>query len=82
MILNTFRQEYFLPSQETTYLGFIFRTTNILLSVTEDKKEKIKKAYISYLGKELLKTMELSSQETSYVPLEHWINVKQVHWKI
>ena len=51
----------FLTSQEITYLGFIFRSTNILLSATEDKKEKIKEAYISYLGKESLKTMELSS---------------------
>ena len=31
-----------LPSQETTYLGFIFNPANILLIVKDDKKEKIR----------------------------------------
>ena len=50
-----------LPSQEITYLGFIFNPANILLIVTDDKKEKIQQWCISFLEKESLKIRELAS---------------------
>ena len=51
----------FSPTQKNTYLGFIFDSINILLSVTDDKKEKIEKSCDSYLVKESLKIRELAS---------------------
>ena len=41
----------FLPTQKLTYLGFIFDSVNMLLSVTDDKKDKIDKSCNSHLQK-------------------------------
>ena len=51
----------FLPTQKLTYQGFIFDSVNMLLSVTDDKKDKIQKSCNSYLQNEPLKIRELAS---------------------
>ena len=51
----------FLPTQKITYLGFIFDSVNMLLSVTDDKKDEIQKLCNSNLEKESLKIRELAS---------------------
>ena len=51
----------FFATQKLTYLGFIFDSVNMLLSVTNDKKDKIQKLCNSYLQKESLRIRELVS---------------------
>ena len=47
----------FLPAQKITYQGFIFDSVNMLLSVTDDKKNGIQKSCNSCLKKKFLKLM-------------------------
>ena len=51
----------FLLTQKITYLGFIYDSVNMSLSVTDDKKDKIQKSCNSYLEKESLKIREVTS---------------------
>ena len=51
----------FLPTQKLTYLGFIFDLVNMLLSVTDGKKDKIQGSSNSCLQRESLKIRELAS---------------------
>ena len=50
-----------LPSKEITYLGFIFESASMFLSVTYDKKEKIQNTCFYYLEKESLKIRQLAN---------------------
>lgn len=47
--------------EKTTCLGLIFYSVNMLLSVTDDKKEKIYKSFNSYLEKRVFEVGEISS---------------------
>ena len=62
-ILNTSRQEYCLVNAKINVLGLIFDSVNMLLSVIDDKKEKIQNSCScnSYLEEEPLKIRELAS---------------------
>ena len=51
----------FLPTQKIRYLRFTFDSVNMLMSVTDGKKDKIEKSYNYYLKKEPLKIQELAS---------------------
>ena len=51
----------FLSKQKIRYLRFLFDSVNMLLSVTDDKKDKIQKSYNYCLKKKPLKIQELAS---------------------
>ena len=60
--------------EKTTCLGLIFYSVNMLLSVTDDKKEKIYKSFNSYLEKRVFEDWR---NIQSYLNLNCYFSMKQ-----